>query len=40
MFNIEVFNVFLIGFIIVVVLLMIIFLVAKAKKHPLYHNIL
>ena len=38
MFNIEVFNVFLIGFIIVVVLLMIIFLVAKAKKHPLYHK--
>lgn len=38
MFNNEVFNVFLIGFIIVVVLLMIIFLVAKAKKHPLYHK--
>jgi len=37
MFN-EVFNVFLIGFIIVVILLMIIFLVAKARKHPLYHK--
>lgn len=38
MFNNEVFNVFLIGFIIVVILLMIIFLVAKARKHPLYHK--
>lgn len=38
MFNNEVFNIFLIGFIIVVILIMIIFLVAKARKHLLYHK--
>lgn len=38
MFNIEVFNIFLIGFIIVIVVFIIIFLVAKAKKHPLYNK--
>ena len=38
MFNIEVFNIFLIGFIIVMVVFIVIFLVAKARKHPLYHK--
>lgn len=39
MFNIEVFNVFLIGFIIVMVVFIVIFLVVKARKHPLYHKV-
>ena len=38
MFNNEVFNIFLIGFIIVIVVFIVIFLVAKARKHPLYHK--
>lgn len=38
MFDIEVFNVFLIGFINVMVVFIVIFLVAKARKHPLYHK--
>ena len=36
MFNNEVFNVFLIGFIIVIVVLITIVLVLKARKHPFY----
>ena len=38
MFNNEVFNVFLIGFIIVMVVLIVIALVLKARKHPLYNK--
>lgn len=38
MFNNEVFNIFLIGFIIVMVVFIVIALVTKARKHPLYNK--